>query len=475
VKMYSVFTKHWNSAFLEHPSKWLNGEKARRAITKCERSGAATPQRDAPSVEPTTAALDTAERKGFRLAVIARSLAIMIIGLAYLIYLQAPANIYAFSGTVGITLIGLTSLFAVGTRYEKTARFILFGFDTAIITALLAFVPLSDGGQVPQNLVFMTARVQYYYIMIAAAMLTLSPKLVIWAGLCSVCGLAGATGWILNGMAVITARDIGAAPSLQIFHDTVLNPGVIALTLRMQDALVLTAVTAIVAWGVHRAREVVRAHAGAEAERQRLETLFGRYVPATVLRELIKEGHLAPQMRNATLLFIDIEGFTSISESMPPAQLVRLLNGLFSAVTAVVDQNGGVVINYIGDAIIASFNAPLPASEPAARAIETSRRVLDLVSRRKFEGLTMHLRIGIASGPVAAGTVGSGRRQTYTLYGDAVNLAQRLEVMNKDFGTRCLVCGETARLANPARSGLHSLGHVPIRSRNQPIEVFKLL
>ncbi|WP_426130907.1 adenylate/guanylate cyclase domain-containing protein [Pararhizobium sp. PWRC1-1] len=420
-------------------------------------------------------ALDDAERKGFLFALLSLSCAILMIGLLNLVNLPSPTNMYAFGGAAGTALIGVLSLLAVKTRYESKLRFALFAFDTMVITALIAFVPLSSSSDVPQNLVFLTPKVQYFYILIATAILTLSPALVIWTGAWAVAGLVAATGWIVLGMdTIVTFRDMAPLPWREVFLDAVLNPNFIGLSLRGREAIILASVTAIAAWGVHRARGMVRAHAQADAERQKVETLFGRYVPPTVLTELIREGHLEPQMREATLLFIDIEGFTRIAETMPPAKLVVLLNDLFSTVAGVVERNGGVVINYIGDAILASFNAPLPAAQPAAQVIQTARRVLELVSRRRFEGLSIHLRIGIATGPVAAGTVGSDGRQTYTLYGDAVNLAQRLERLNKDFGTQCLVCGTTARLACASNYRLKSVGLVHIRNRVHPIEVFRL-
>ena len=106
-----------------------------------------------------------------------------------------------------------------------------------------------------------------------------------------------------------------------------------------------------------------------------------------------------------------------------------------------------MVVNYVGDALIAAFNAPLPIEDYSARAVNTARDLLSLVSGRDFEGPRLRLRIGVATGSVAAGTVGGAERQTYTLYGDTVNLAQRLEQMNKELGTNCLICGTTLKSA----------------------------
>ena len=152
-----------------------------------------------------------------------------------------------------------------------------------------------------------------------------------------------------------------------------------------------------------------------KAEQTRIQRIFGRYVPAQVVDQLIRTGQLAPQQRDASIVFADIRGFTQLSESMAPPQVIGMLNSLFSAATAVVDEHGGVVVNYIGDALIASFNAPLPIDEFPVRAVGAARALLSLVSEQEFEGHQLRLRIGVATGPVAAGTVGGGERQTYTL------------------------------------------------------------
>jgi adenylate cyclase len=233
-------------------------------------------------------------------------------------------------------------------------------------------------------------------------------------------------------------------------------------------------VTAIAALAVHRARAVVRSHSIVEIERSRVQRLFGRYVPAQVVGQLIGSGALLPQTRNARLVFADIEGFTRLSESLAPAQVIELLNSFFSAATGIVDKNGGVVVNCIGDALIAALNAPLPVEDYPDRAVRTARDLLSLVSARDFEGHRLRLRIGIATGAVAAGTVGGAERQTYTLYGDTVNLAQRLEQMNKEFKTSCLICGTTMKAMGASSADAVAIGTFQVRGRDGAVEVFSL-
>lgn len=422
--------------------------------------------------DATAVALSRGERTGFKIAVVGRTATVLMIAVAYLLSYYFPINVAIFGITATIALGGLTSLAAIGTRFEKPARFALFAFDALAITVLLAFVPLSSGGDIPQNLVFLTSSVQHYYLVIAASILTLSPSLVLWTGAWAAGGLLFATWWIMSGMQqIVSYGDLPISPSRDVYIHTVLNPNFLGIASRLQEVLIISLFTAIAALAVHQARKVVKDQALAEASARRVRNLFGRYVPAPVVRELIDEGHLAPQTRTATLIFADIVGFTSLSQGMSPAKLVQLLNEFFTAITDIVDRNGGVVINYIGDAVLISFNAPLPIDGHADRALDASRAITEMCLSRLFDGRRIGLRIGIATGFISAGTVGTGERQTYTVYGDAVNLAQRLQELNKEKGTNCLVCGTTAMKAVEDHS-LQRLGEVKIRNMAGLIEVF---
>jgi adenylate cyclase len=420
-------------------------------------------------------ALADAERKGFRLAVMGRSCAFVAFALFYLATFKYP-NSVAVAGLFLVTAaIGLIPLRLTGTRYERISRFILFTFDAAIASAALAFVPLSSGGDIPQNLVFLSSRTEYFYVIVATAILSLSPALVTWTGLCCVLGLAGATAWIVSGMErVVTPGALPPAPSREDVLAVLLSPDFLGIPVRVTEAVVIALVTGIAALAVHRARNVVRANAAAEAERSRIQQIFGRYVPPQVAEQLIEAGQLAPQQRTASILFADIEGFTRLSEALPPAHVIGMLNSFFSAATSVVDARGGAVVNYIGDALIASFNAPLPADDHPARAVAAARDLLALVSGRAFEGHQLRLRIGVATGPVAAGTVGGEERHTYTLYGDTVNLAQRLEGLNKEFETACLISGPTFLAARSSCGDAVAKGPVQVRGRESTVEVFAL-
>lgn len=131
-------------------------------------------------------ALAEAERKGFRLAVIGRACALVAIALFYLTVYGYPTNFYVAGAILLAAAIGLIPLRLVYSRHERAARFVLFTFDAAAASAILAVAPFGGARDLPQNLVFLTSRTDYYYVVVAASFLTLSPALVIWTGLCAV-------------------------------------------------------------------------------------------------------------------------------------------------------------------------------------------------------------------------------------------------------------------------------------------------
>ena len=228
-----------------------------------------------------------------------------------------------------------------GSPYQRTGRYALFAFDAAAISVMLAVAPLTSGGEVPQNLVFFTSRPEYYYLIVAVSVLALSPALVLWTGLCAVIGLAGVTAWIMAGMErVVGLGDLPPLPSREDYFAVVLNPDFLGVGFRVNEGVVLALVTCVAALAVHRARNMVRAHAAAEAERSRIHRIFGRYVPAQVAEQLIQAGQLAPQQREASIIFADIEGFTRLSETLPPSRVIAMLNSFFSAATAIIDEKG---------------------------------------------------------------------------------------------------------------------------------------
>ena len=204
------------------------------------------------------AALAEAERAGFRLAVIGRTGALAAIATFYLAAAYFPSNLKIAIPILASAGVGLALLASSGTRYQRLGRYACFALDAATVSAVLAFAPLSSGGDVPQNLVFFSSRTEYYYLILSLSVLALSPALVLWTGISAVVGLGMATAWIMAGMEhVVSYRDLPPGPSREEYLAVVLNPDFLNLGFRANEAIVLLLVTGIAALAVHRARTMV--------------------------------------------------------------------------------------------------------------------------------------------------------------------------------------------------------------------------
>ena len=180
------------------------------------------------------------------------------------------------------------------------------------------------------------------------------------------------------------------------------------------------------------------------SERAFVRETLGRFVPESVAAAVLRDrGVVRPTLREATILYTDMVGFTARCETLEPTEIVEMLNEYFSIIAKPVRDHGGVVTQFQGDAILAVFNVPQPVPEHAARAVSAARKIQQTVANNTFKGERMSCRIGIATGPIIAGNVGALGRLNYTVHGDAVNLAARLEQLCKTQGTNLLIAGST--------------------------------
>ena len=159
-----------------------------------------------------------------------------------------------------------------------------------------------------------------------------------------------------------------------------------------------------------------------------------------------------------------------MSEKLEPAAVVATINAFFSDAVRLIEAEGGMVTQFQGDAILAVFNAPVPRDDHAASASRAASSIVHAIAQRRYEGQQLSCRIGINTGPVVAGAIGAEDRLSYTVYGDAVNVAARLEPLNKEFGTKILLAAATVALIDDA--SFRKIGTVPIRGRDGHVDVF---
>ena len=208
-------------------------------------------------------------------------------------------------------------------------------------------------------------------------------------------------------------------------------------------------------------------------ESELVRQTLGRFVPTDVAKTLLTEGgELAPEQAQATVLFCDLEGFTALTETLGPAGIVELLNEYFEVMVEILERHRGVVTQFQGDAILATFNVPVSDQAHAANALRAAIEMQDATRRREFAGQRIGNRIGVNTGRLVAGAVGAKGRLSYTVHGDAVNLAARLEALNKELGTRILVSGATAERVEGF--ALEPMGEVGVRGRTERVRIHAL-
>lgn len=223
----------------------------------------------------------------------------------------------------------------------------------------------------------------------------------------------------------------------------------------------------------------------AHAQREQLMGLFSSYVDPAVAETIWQrrgELSLGGEEHTATVMFTDIRGFTALSANQPPALVLSWLNRYVVAMDEVIREHGGFLNKFIGDGLMIIFGLPLGhgVQEDAKRALEASLAMLarvDLLNEERISNPHLpHLRIGIGihTGSLMAGSIGSANRQEYSVIGETVNLASRLESLNKKFGTQILMSEATRNLIAELFPGLEALGETAVAGLQEPVPVFTL-
>jgi class 3 adenylate cyclase len=208
-------------------------------------------------------------------------------------------------------------------------------------------------------------------------------------------------------------------------------------------------------------------------ERELIRDTFGKYVTRDVADAILnKKVNVAGEVRQCTVLVTDIANYTTIAEDLTPQEVIEMLNEYFSVLVTIVQEHNGVVNKFIGDAIFAIFNVPLDDPDHAVHAIRAALAIEQASITRTFgKNRRLHTRIGINTGVVVAGNIGSAERMEYTVIGDEVNIAARLEQLNKDYDTHILLGENTYEMAKN-QFDFNRLGSFQLKGKERSIEVF---
>jgi len=218
-----------------------------------------------------------------------------------------------------------------------------------------------------------------------------------------------------------------------------------------------------------------------QARKREIQSMFGAYVDPHVVDRLVHDPgsiRLGGERRVATVFFSDLAGFTDLSEKLPPEQMVEVVNAYLEQTSECLHRHGAYVDKYIGDAVMAVFGVPLDLSDHAAAACKSALeayRAIDAINEKYAAkvGVRLKVRIGLNTGEMIVGNLGSSRKKNYTVMGDAVNLASRLEGANKAFGTGILLGEETAKRVQGILV-TRPLARLRVKGKAQAIEVHTL-
>ena len=305
----------------------------------------------------------------------------------------------------------------------------------------------------------------YLFIFISIRALRFDPRFVISTG------ISAAVGWVFMVIYVVFQDPTNN----MITRDYVeyMTSNSILIGAEFDKVVSILMVTGVLALALYRARKLlVESVIEGSAARD-----LSRFVPVEVAQRVTQseEGAITGkgEVNECTILFTDIEGFTAISETLSPEQLIEALNRYFTLIGEPIGRYGGVISQFQGDAVLATFNLPSSDPDHAANAVRAALAIQQVLDGVEFgEGIAFNTRVGINTGPVVGGLVGSGDRVGYTVHGQNVNLTARLEQLNKDYGTRIIVAQSTLDEIAEGSFDFTALGEVSVRGLHRPVQIY---
>ena len=337
--------------------------------------------------------------------------------------------------------------------------------DMVLLLALIWSIHVKYGQ--PASFYLKVPTLLYVFIFISLRALRFEARYVLLAG------AVAASGWLL--MVFYATHMVADDPMITRDYVEYMTSNSILLGAEFDKVISVLIVTGILAVAITRARgllvqSVVESTAAAD---------LSRFVPSEVAAQFkasetrVEAG--AGEVRETTIFFSDLQGFTTLSEGMSPVELISTLNEYFAAVTEPIIRHGGVINQYQGDAILATFNLPKALEDHAASAVGAAIEIQQILATSTFGAdLRLTSRVGINTGIVVGGLVGAQDRLGYTVHGDDVNLAARLEALNKEHGTRIIVSERTRELAGADRFAFEALGTVTVRGRSRPVTIYQI-
>ena len=428
----------------------------------------------------------TEELDGLRLATRGRIISLTAVAVL-LFFLAPPPEVYYYHGSLVLfALIGLADYAVARQPFGRPwHRYVFIALDFALMTAIFVVPNPLEIIQAPVQMQLRNGTAIYFFMLLASFAFSFNPKIVIWAG------IAAASCWAI-GTATLVARPDTLTLMGMSLEDILANPDeVLALALDprfvdinviAQDVAVVLIVAGILAGVVARSRRLVQRQVSSARERANL----ARYFSPNMVDELaqadqpLADVHAQP----VAVLFADIVGFTRLSESLAPEAVIALLRECHGRLSRTVFRHNGTIDKYIGDAVMATFGTPRTGPSDASDALACARAMADTIAdwnrdRAAAGAEPITLGIGLHYGEAVLGDIGGEGRLEYTVIGDAVNVASRLEALTRSLNAAIVA---SAPLAEQVRAeggdtlleGFTAGTPQNLRNRTQPMGVWVL-
>jgi adenylate cyclase len=433
------------------------------------------------------AAFTEEEYQGLRLATRVRVVAIAVITVWITFENGFPRVLFFYPPMAGFALLGIVPLWLRRAGLAASwQRYVFLLLDVSLLSAtVLVHNPL-DPDAFPAPMRLRIGNEIYLTIFLTAALFSYSPRLVLWAGFCVAGVWTVGTLWIVSLPATRTAipPEQWAAMTPEQRIAAVVDPHHVTLNTLEREIVVFLVVAGILATFVRRTRRLVMRQAEAERERANLS----RYFSPNMVEELARsdEPLRATRHQNVAVLFIDIVGFTTVSATQPPDQVIQFLRDFHRLMARAVFDHNGTVDKYLGDGLMVTFGTPRTGDRDATNALHCARSMVQQIAAWNAERAQRGqapVRIGVGAhyGPVVLGDIGDEQHLEFAVLGDTVNVASRLQELTRATGVQALLSDDLLAAVRHEgvmdAAGLHGVEQLaaqPIRGREGLLGVWTL-
>ena len=406
-----------------------------------------------------------------------RFVGLPIIAVFIFIWVRAPMVWFIIGCLAALLVVSLATSWLRRTRhYRRWQGYVSVLADFAVVAFAMFGTEMFFTDSFPAQAFLDNRTVVYFFFVMALLSLTYSPWLMLWGGVCAAVTWSLGVLWVASLPGTVTALPEDGTPATVVA--VMLQPNFVDISVWQQDVIVILLTAGVLAAVAWRSRRLVRRQITSARERANL----ARYFPPTLVDNLAQSDTPLgkPRASEVAVLFADVVGFTPLAERQSPEQVIELLRDLHARLETAVFDNGGTLDKFLGDGLMATFGTPEPRDGDAARALTAGRAMLDAVAawnvEREAAGRSpIRLAIGLHTGPVVLGDIGTERRMEFAVIGDTVNIASRLQELTREHGARLAASGELIGAAGDALTGgFQHVGSTRLRGRTDPTDIWTL-